>query len=127
MSGIGGSIESVSLDGRNFSVAADAESNRKLGGFSNETAANGDGTARMVKTREAWSIGGLSVEVDDLRGDPEYLQSLADRPDFYPVAITYASGATYQGVGQIVDGIEVSSKDAVAELGLSGPGVLSRQ
>jgi hypothetical protein len=33
MTAVGGSIESVSLQGRTFAVAADAESQRKLGGW----------------------------------------------------------------------------------------------
>ncbi len=45
MAAVGGSIESVTLDGRTFAVAADAEAQRKLGGFENEVQANGDGTA----------------------------------------------------------------------------------
>ena len=76
MSAIGGSIESVTLKGREFAVAADAESQRKLGGTENETRANGDGTARLVKTRVPFLLDGLTVVVDDTRGDHEYLQAL---------------------------------------------------
>ena len=61
MAAIGGSLESVSLDGREFPVAADAEVQRKLGGFENEVQASGDGSARMVKTRVPWSLDGLVV------------------------------------------------------------------
>ena len=48
MPAVGGSIESVTLNGRPFPVAADAEAQRKLGGWENEVQANGDGfTARL--------------------------------------------------------------------------------
>lgn len=127
MAAVGGSIESISLGGRNFAVAADAEAERKLGGFENEVQANGDGTARLIKTRVPLAISGLTVEVDDFRGDAEFLQALADRPDFFPIAITYASGLVYQGTAQIVDETASSSQNATASISLSGPGRLTKQ
>lgn len=127
MSAIGGSIESVQLAGRNFAVAADAESQRKRGGFENEVQANGDGTARLIKTRVPLKIDGLTVECDDTRGDHEYLQDLANRNDFFPIAITYASGITMQGQAQITGEMQVSSQNATAAITLEGPGVLTRQ
>ena len=71
MAAVGGSIESVNLSGREFAVAADAEAQRKLGGFENEVQANGDGTARLIKTRVPLSLDGLTIEIDDDRGDQE--------------------------------------------------------
>lgn len=127
MAAVGGSIESVTLASRNFAVAADAEAERKLGGFENEVQANGDGTARLIKTRVPLSISGLTVEIDDFRGDAEYLQSLANLPDFFPISITYASGVVYQGRAQLVDENTSSSQSATAEISLSGPGILTRQ
>lgn len=127
MPATGGSIESVTLDGRNFPVAADAEAQRKLGGFENEVQANGNGTARLIKTRVPLSIDGLTLEVDDGRGDHEFLQELSDRNDFFPVAITYASGSTYQGSAQITGELQASSQNATAAVSLMGPGRLTRQ
>lgn len=127
MSAVGGSIESVSLDGRNFAVSADAEAQRKLGGFENEVQANGDGTARLIKTRVPLSLADLTVEIDDDRGDHEFLQELSNRNDFFPVAITYASGATYQATAQVVGETQSSSQNANASISLMGPGVLTKQ
>lgn len=127
MPATGGSIESVTLDGRNFPVAADAEAQRKLGGFENEVQANGNGTARLIKTRVPLSIDGLTLEVDDGRGDHEFLQELSNRNDFFPVAITYASGSTYQGSAQITGELQTSSQNATAAVSLMGPGRLTRQ
>lgn len=124
---IGGSIESVALDGREFPVAADAESNRKLGGFENEVQANGNGTARLIKTRMPFLLDGLTIDTNDDRGDHEYLQDLADRTDFFPFVITYASGLAYQGTCQIVSEIQRSSQNATTPVSLSGPGKLTRQ
>ena len=128
MTAVGGSIESVNLSGREFAVAADAEAQRKLGGWENEVQANGDGrTARLIKTRVPLSITGLTIEIDDARGDQEFLQDLADQNDFWPLGITYASGITYQGTGQIVGENPASSQNATAAIDLAGPGKLTKQ
>ena len=127
MSQVGGSIESVTMDGRNFSVPADAEVQRKLGGFENEIQANGDGTGRQVKTRTPWSLDGLAVSIDDDNGDQEFLQELSARNAFFPVAITLASGAVYQGSGQIVGEMQFSTQNATAAVNLMGAGSLTPQ
>lgn len=127
MAAVGGSIESVALDGRIFSVAADADSNRKMGGFENEVQSNGDGTGRLLKTRVPSSIDGLTLSIDEDRGDAEYLQELQDRPDFFPVAVTYASGVVWQGDMQITGEVTISSANATASVALMGTATLSRQ
>ena len=127
MGATGGSIESVTINGREFPVAADAEAQRKLGGFENEVEANGDGSARMIKTRVPLSIEGLVVEIDDGRGDHEFLQEVANSPDFSAIAITYASGLTYQATAQITGDLQASSQKATASVNLMGPGILTKQ
>jgi hypothetical protein len=72
-------------------------------------------------------IDGLSIEIDDDRGDQEFLQELADQTDFFPIAITYASGVTYQGTAQISGENPASSQNAVAAISLMGPGILTKQ
>jgi hypothetical protein len=127
MTAVGGSIESITLDGREFPVAADAEAQRKLGGFENEVLANGDGSARLIKTRVPLSFEGVVVETDDARGDHEFLQEIANSTDFFALAITYASGVTYQGTAQITGEMQTSSQNATTALSLKGPGVLTKQ
>lgn len=127
MSAIGGSIESVSLAGRIFAVAADAEAQRKLGGFENEVMANGDGSARLIKTRVPLSLSGLTLVIDDSRGDHEFLQDLQDQTDYFALGITYASGQTWQGSAQVVGEVTVSSQSALASVSFMGPGQLTRQ
>jgi len=126
MATIGGSIESISLRGRIFAVAADAEANRKLGGFENEVQANGDGTARIIKTRIPLSLDGLTVHVDDARGDHEFLQELANAKDYFAISITYASGLTYAGRAIITGELQASSQNATASVSLMGPGELTK-
>ena len=127
MAAVGGSLESVTLAGREFPVAADVEAQRKLGGWENEVLANGNGTARLIKTRVPLSIEGLVVEVDDSRGDHEFLQDLANLFEYFPVGLTYASGITWQATAQITGDMQASSQSASAAVSLMGPGVLSQQ
>ena len=124
---VGGSIESISIDGRNFPVASDADASRKLGGFENEVQANGDGSVRIVKSRVPWSIDGVVVEIDDDRGDQEFLQEKANGNGVFPVAMTLASGAIYQGRGQITGEVQASSQSATAPISLMGGGELTKQ
>lgn len=124
---VGGSIESVTVGGRSYTVAADVEAQRKLGGWENEVQSNGDGTARLIKTRVPLSIEGLTLETSDDRGDQEFLQELADANDFFPITITYASGETYQGTAQITGDLQASSQNAMTAVSFMGPGKLTRQ
>ena len=123
----GGSVESVTLDGRTFSVAADADSQRKLGGFENEVVANGDGSARLLKTRVPWGFSDLTLYADDTAGDHEFLQALADRNDFFPITVTLASGVIYQGTGQVAAENPFSSATATVAVSLMGAGILTKQ
>ena len=124
---VGGSIQSVSIDGRLFKVAADADSQRKLGGDENEVAANGDGSARLLKTAVTWRVTGLTLSIDDFLGDAEFLQERKDSNEQFAIAVTYASGAVYQGTGQIVGETNISSANATASVDLAGGGILTRQ
>lgn len=127
MAAIGGSVESVTVDGREFPVTADADATRDIGGWSNESQSNGDGSARLIKTRKVWKMGGLSVEIDDDRGDQEYLQDKADSNDYFPLAFTFASGIVYQGVGQVSGDFAASSQSASAPIEFDGSGKLTQQ
>lgn len=125
---IGGSIEAVNLGGREFPVAADSDSQRKLGGFDNEIEANGNSaSARIIKTRTTWMLSDIAVEIDDARGDQEYIEELKNSNAFFTVGITYVSGETYQGTGQVVGEFQSSSQSVTAPLSLAGPGLLTKQ
>lgn len=127
MSIVGGSIESISLNGRNFPVAADADGQRKLGGDENDVQANGDGTGRLIKTKVPWQLEGITVGIDDARDDQDFIQDLADGNNFFPIAITFASGHVRQGVGQITGENPVSTQAQTAAISLMGTGKLTPQ
>lgn len=127
MPAIGGSVESVEIRGRTFAVAADADATRDIGGFTNEVMANGNGTARLIKTRKPWKIDGLSLAIDDIRGDHEFLQEIADGHEFVDMSVTFANGLTYQGSGTVAGDLGTSSQSATGALSLSGEGTLTQQ
>ena len=122
MTAVGGPIEEVSINGRIFPVASDADVSRKLGGTQNDVAMNGDGSGRLIKSRVPFELSGLMLECDDSRGDHEFLQDVADGQDFVPVAITFASGEVYQGTAQITDDLAYSSANSTISVSLKGPG-----
>ena len=127
MPAVGGSLESISLRGRTLPVASDADATRNLGGFMNEVQSNGDGSARIIKTRMPWSLGGVVVEIDDARGDQEFLQELSNAQDYFDVALRHASGVVYQARGMLTEAVEVSTQATTATLSLAGPGEMSQQ
>ena len=129
---IGGTIQSISIDGVLFPVAGDSDSNRKLGGFESELQMNGNGTARKIMTITAWQIDGLNVGIDDARGDQEFLQNLANggpngEPEFVAMTITYASGIVYNGNGTITGEIQTASQAQTCTINLMGPEELTKQ
>jgi hypothetical protein len=127
MPAIGGSIQSISIRGRLFPVASDADANIQLGGFQNEVSPNGNGTARLLKTRVAWMVDGLQVELDHGRADLEFLQEIADSLEFVDFTIELVDGTVFQGEGQLVDEIQGSTQSATATITVHGQQKLTQQ
>lgn len=123
----GGPIKELGLAGRSFSVAEDAESNRKIGGDENELQMNGDATGRLIKTLVPWSADGLTVAVDDDNEDHEFLQNLVNRNTFFSITVGYANGSVWQGTGQIIGEVAYSSKKTTATVSLAGTGKFTQQ
>jgi len=124
---VGGSIESISIRGRLLPVAADADANLDLGGFWNEVRSNGDGSARIIKTRKPWGIDGLPVEIDHDRADLEFLQEIADGKKYETITVTMASGATYQGQGIVTGDLKGSTQNATSTIAIMGKGKAIKQ
>lgn len=127
MTAVGGSIENVSIAGRLFDVAADADLSMKLGGFINTVEANGNGSARILKTRESLSIEGLRLSNDQARNDHSFLQDVADSTDYVDITVQHADGTVYEGVAMIVGDLVGSSSSATISVSLMGPQKLVKQ
>lgn len=126
MSAVGGPLETVSIAGREFRCTADSDINRKFGGFENEYQPNGDGSARMIKTRINWLLGGVGVEIDNDNNDQEYLEAVKDSQDDVDIVATYTDGNSYTGRGNISGELSYSNNSAAASFDLSGPGKLKK-
>ncbi len=124
---VGGSVTSISFDGRQFSAPADADYNKKLGGFENELQANGDGTTRKIKTRVPGMISGIVVTIDTTQSNQEFLQSLADSNILSQVVLEEASSEVYTGQGTIVGEIVKSTNSATATFDFAVSGKLIKQ
>lgn len=127
MSAIGGSVREFSIRGRLFAPSADSKVTIKLGGFSNEVMANGNGTSRMKKTAEAASCEGLKGAIDHNKGDLEFLQEVTDGKEFVPFSVTLVEGSTFQGNAQLLEMPALDSEDATSELKLGFDGKITRQ
>ena len=103
---IAGAMRSLTINGRGFKVAHDGSGNKVIGGRNNEVAMNGDGSFRPIQTVTPGSFSDVQVEVDDSRGDQEFLQELSNDGLPVPVVATYAANISYTGdlviAGEIV-------------------------
>lgn len=124
---IGGSMSEVIINGRIFSVAADSDASRDLGGYSSEQQPNGNGTTRTILTAKPWKVGGLALDINDDRGDQEFLQDLQDSGLSFGLIFTGASGISYSGKGTISGDLAASSQSATSSLEFSGGGKLRAQ
>jgi hypothetical protein len=128
----GGSIKEISIAGRVFTLAADAEVTRKLGGYESETQPNGDATTREVLTVVPWSLSGLTVVVDENKADQDFLQDCsdgvnADDDGYYPITITDVKNVVRSGRGKPNGEVAHNSKNSTCALNLMGPGKLELQ
>jgi len=94
---IHGAMRSFTYDGRAFKVGHDGSGNKAIGGRNNEIAMNGDGSFRVIQTVMPGSFSDLQVEVDDSRGDQEFLQGHANAGLPKPAVATYAANISYTG------------------------------
>jgi hypothetical protein len=123
----GGPLTEVSIHGRIFSVASDADVKKDLGGFKNKFESNGDGTTRTIKERKTWSLAGIKLSCDQGRGDQEFLQEKADAAKNGDITATSADGTTYGGRGNVIDDIVFDEKTSTIDVSLAGPGKLEAQ
>jgi len=127
MGAVGGPIESVSINGRSFSVAEDADASVAYGGDNNEIGMNGDGTGRPIKSKVPWKVSGLVLQINPDNNDHEFLQDIKDKNEFVDYEHTEVDGNVYYASGQIVEDTEKSTKNATGEITFSGPGRLTKQ
>jgi hypothetical protein len=128
MAAKGGPVESFSIRGRLFPVAADADVMIDLGGYSNEIEPNGDGqTGRVIQSVRPWSFKGIQAVVDHDRGDLEFIQEIQRDGGLEDVTVTLPGQITFQGRGTITEYEGGSVQKSTTQISISGPGTASQQ
>ena len=127
MASVGGSIKAITIDGRPFSVAADADVALKRGGKKITVASNGDATARYLGEVEPWSLSGIDVSIDNNKDDAGFLQANADAMTAVNCTIELIDGNVFQGKGIVADDHDFSTAKAVTGITLMGEGNLTSQ
>lgn len=125
MTAIGGSLESISLNGREFKCTADTDPGIQLGGEEITMESNGLGGVRELKRKIPWAINGAKVELDMDNEDLEYLTDFQINKGG-DVVITFAGGISYTAIGNISGTLESNPADASTTLSLMGGGLLKR-
>ena len=121
-----GPIRNITIDGNTYTVRADANPSRDLGGFTKESQINGDGTVTQKMTPKPWMLEGLTVELDDALSSQEVLQSVIDSPRDVDITATWVNGVSYGGRGTITGDLKKASQEGTADITLSGGGKLKK-
>lgn len=127
MSAIGGSIESMSINGRTFEVASDADAAIRTGDPDVEIQINGGGSARVIVTKMPWAIGGVVLSIDTHAGELEFLRELKSSGKMVPISITLANGDVFSGTGIPTGELTYQTANSTATVECGGPGKLDRQ
>lgn len=120
MAKAGSAFESITLNGRNFTCDSESEPEVDLTKYSNETAANTDGTFRVKKTRKVQSISGVKIAVDPTLGDLSFINDLQDELEPFSFMATRVDGGVYSGEVTLVDDVKYKEKDGTTELSIEG-------
>jgi hypothetical protein len=120
MAAVGGPLESITINGRTFSVAQDSGATIDLGGDTNTIEMNGDRTARMVKEVRPFMNESINVAIDHDNDDLQFLTDIQNGFDFVPVSLTLVEGSVYSGEGTITDPVVLATDKATAEVKMSG-------
>lgn len=127
MTAIGGAPESISIDGVELAVASDSDPEVSRGGRKVEVKMAQNGRSYKIITAVPWMIGGLQVLIDRSKDDLGFLQSISNRLEDVPIAITWPDGTVEAGLGTIDDEIKHSAGSATATIALKGGGELAPQ
>ena len=116
MAKAGSAFESITLNGRNFTCDSESEPEVDLTTYSNETAANTDGTFRIKKTRKVQSISGVEIAIDPGLGDLSFINDLQNKLEPFSFMATRVDGGVYSGEVTLVDDVKYKEKDGTMDI-----------
>lgn len=123
----GGTIESFSFAGRDWSCPADNEAQLGPGGFNAEVSMNGNLTARTILTAVPNKVDGLLVSIDHLNGDLLWWQNKSNSKIFEVLEVTLVDGSVYQCQAHVVGEVLGSTQSSTAAVSFNGPGAMTLQ
>jgi len=118
--GLHGAARDMTINGRVFKVAHDGPGSKDIGGRNNEIQMNGDGSSRTIQSVVPGSFTDVQVEIDDTRGDHEFLQNLSNEGLPVPVVMTYADNVSYTGDLVLTGEIRPDKSTGIASLSFMG-------
>ena len=116
MAAVGGSSLEATINGRPFSVTADADISQQLRRYTNELRANGNGTIRQIKIAAIQMLEGIVLSIDDSSSDFEYLSAVNDATGLFDFTVAFPSGAVYAGKGQFTGDFPRQTENAAATI-----------
>jgi len=121
----GGPLESITINNRRFSIDAEVDATITLPGFTNVIKPNGDGSMRMIKSRKLGKNDKIPINIDNERGDMEFIQDVMDSFEFVPALAVEVDGTVWEGSIQISGEPGKSTKESTMEITIEG--TLKRQ
>ena len=101
-------------------MATDGPGSKNIGGRKNEIQMNGDGSTRTIQSVVPGAFTDIQFEIDDSRGDQEYLQDIADQGLAVPCVATYASNTSFTGRLTITGEINADESTGIATMSFMG-------
>ncbi len=127
MGALGGSVKEMSIKGRIFAVAGDADITYDIGGFSVENQMNGDGTVRPISTVKPWKAEGVPISLDKDNDDLGFLQDVMDSREQVAITVTFVDDTTRAGRGGVTGDLAGSSQSGTASVNVGGGGKFELQ
>jgi hypothetical protein len=153
---VGGSVKSVSIEGREFPVDAACDAVFDTGGFSNTVEITGSGESIVAQERIPWQLLNVDLVISEDRGDlgflagvfnaivepfapslaipapptgpdRDFLGEVIARGTFVPITVTQADDTTHTGRGTIVGSIQRSTMTGLAKVSFAGDGEMTKQ
>jgi len=115
-------IEHADVGSRNFSVQADQDVLKDIGGYTAEIQINGNGTGHKKMAAKGWELSGIQSETDDVAGDQEFLQAVQDSPEFATITWQHINETVYSGLGTLTGDLKHNTNTGYTALSIMGVG-----
>lgn len=117
-------MDKISGASREMACKGSEDCTIDLGGYSNETQMNGNGTGHHKMAAKPWRIEGLMAESDD--GVLEFLQGTVNSAGGAVFTLSFVNGDVYKGTGKIEGDLRANKGTGYIPITATGPGLLEK-